>query len=302
MSLPFHHVNRPGLLLFSALALPTAAPARAQQSGASGDSAVVETTTTPLPRWKSSVVREVPLMDEGRVPADLPSDRPRWKVNVIREVGFLNGTEATRASAARTTGLRLEVDVESHRIYAINGRDTLRAAAVATASGTTLTFAGKSWRFRTPRGVRTVQGKDRNPIWTPPEWHYAEVAKEYGLKMRHLVRGQTVRISDGTRLMTKGNEVGVIAPGDSQFVPLVVDEQIVFDSTLFIPPVGTKHRSIKGELGRFRLKLGNGYLLHGTPDKASVGLSVTHGCIRLLDDDIEWLYDNVPVGTKVYLY
>jgi lipoprotein-anchoring transpeptidase ErfK/SrfK len=29
---------------------------------------------------------------------------------------------------------------------------------------------------------------------------------------------------------------------------------------------------------------------------------VTHGCVRLPDDDIEWLYNNVPLGTKVYLY
>ena len=27
-----------------------------------------------------------------------------------------------------------------------------------------------------------------------------------------------------------------------------------------------------------------------------------HGCIRLRDEDIEWLYENVPVGTKVYIY
>ena len=29
---------------------------------------------------------------------------------------------------------------------------------------------------------------------------------------------------------------------------------------------------------------------------------MTHGCVRLADDDIEWLYENVPVGTKVYIY
>jgi lipoprotein-anchoring transpeptidase ErfK/SrfK len=29
---------------------------------------------------------------------------------------------------------------------------------------------------------------------------------------------------------------------------------------------------------------------------------VTHGCIRLYDEDIEWLYERVPVGTAVYIY
>jgi len=59
---------------------------------------------------------------------------------------------------------------------------------------------------------------------------------------------------------------------------------------------------MKGELGHYRLALGDGYMLHGTPYKASIGSSVTHGCIRLHDEDIEWLYENVPVGTRVYLY
>jgi lipoprotein-anchoring transpeptidase ErfK/SrfK len=29
---------------------------------------------------------------------------------------------------------------------------------------------------------------------------------------------------------------------------------------------------------------------------------VTHGCIRLGDDDIDWLYRNVPAGTAVLVY
>ncbi|MFL5575974.1 MAG: L,D-transpeptidase, partial [Gemmatimonadaceae bacterium] len=40
----------------------------------------------------------------------------------------------------------------------------------------------------------------------------------------------------------------------------------------------------------------------GTPDEATVGAAVTHGCVRLRDADISWLYDNVPVGTPVYIY
>jgi lipoprotein-anchoring transpeptidase ErfK/SrfK len=76
----------------------------------------------------------------------------------------------------------------------------------------------------------------------------------------------------------------------------------VFDNTLFVPPTDTKHRQIEGELGHFRLYLGDGYQIHGTPYANSIGSSVTHGCVRLHDEDIEWLYENVPVGTKVYIY
>jgi hypothetical protein len=147
-----------------------------------------------------------------------------------------------------------------------------------------------------------VLGKDKDPTWTPPEWHYAEVASENGLRVRSIQRGQVIRLRDGTRLTTQGDEVGVIQPGETRFVPLVLDEHIVFDGTLFIPPIGTRHRTIAGELGPYRLKLGDGYQLHGTPNKKSIGTAATHGCIRMHDEDIEWLYNNVPVGTKVYLY
>jgi lipoprotein-anchoring transpeptidase ErfK/SrfK len=210
--------------------------------------------------------------------------------------------ESARSLADRASGYRLVVDIFAHQLYVIDGGDTLYAAPVATAMNATLTFGNKSWRFETPRGVRKVLSKDKDPIWTPPEWHYAEVALEHQLKLRSLQRGQTVRLQDGTRLTTRGDEVGIIEPGEKEFVPLVLDEHVVFDNTLFIPPAGTKHRSIQGELGHFRLALGDGYQLHGTPYTNSIGAAVTHGCIRLRDEDIVWLYDNVPVGTKVYLY
>jgi lipoprotein-anchoring transpeptidase ErfK/SrfK len=29
---------------------------------------------------------------------------------------------------------------------------------------------------------------------------------------------------------------------------------------------------------------------------------VTHGCVRVGDDDLEYLYRHVPVGTKVLLF
>src|SRR6478672_12275338 len=210
--------------------------------------------------------------------------------------------EAARAVADRATGFRVVVDIGDHKLWVIDGSDTLRTAPVATAMNTTLSYGSKSWRFETPRGVRTVLFKDKEPRWTPPEWHFAEVATENGLRLRQLERGQVVRLRDGTKLTTRGDEVGVIQPGETEFVPLVLDEHVVFDNTLFIPPVGTKHRSVEGELGHYRLALGDGYMLHGTPNQKSIGTSATHGCVRLHDEDIEWLYNNVPVGTKVYLY
>ncbi|MDB4879795.1 MAG: ErfK/YbiS/YcfS/YnhG family protein [Gemmatimonadetes bacterium] len=223
-------------------------------------------------------------------------------VRNFRSRGDRAAFEAARAVAARATGFRVVVDIGAHRLWVIDGSDTLRTASVATAKNTTLSYGGRTWRFETPRGVRTVLAKDTDPLWTPPDWHYAEIATEHRLRLRQLQRGQVVRLSDGTRLTAQGDEVGVIPPGETEFVPLSLDMHVVFDNTLFVPPIGTKHRAIPGQLGHFRLKLGDGYQIHGTPFQKSIGTAATHGCVRMTDEDIEWMYRNVPVGAKVYLY
>lgn len=203
--------------------------------------------------------------------------------------------------ADKSTGFRLIVSLQDKRLWAIVGEDTVLDAPVATAKGTTLKYGKRSWTFRTPRGSRTVLRKEADPIWIPPDWLYAEVATEYNLKLRKIERGQPIKLSDGRSLVVRDTLIGVIGK-DSHFYQLPVDEHIVFDSTLYVPPTGTANRRVEGELGKYRLDLGEGYLLHGTPDKESIGLAATHGCIRLRDEDIEWLYTYVPVGTKVYIF
>lgn len=41
--------------------------------------------------------------------------------------------------------------------------------------------------------------------------------------------------------------------------------------------------------------------IHGTPDAASIGYSVSHGCIRMLIPQAEWLFERVNVGTPVFI-
>ena len=55
-------------------------------------------------------------------------------------------------------------------------------------------------------------------------------------------------------------------------------------------------------LGRFAMRLGlPGYLIHSTNKPFGVGMRVTHGCIRMYPEDIEQLFDQVPVRTQVQL-
>ena len=53
-------------------------------------------------------------------------------------------------------------------------------------------------------------------------------------------------------------------------------------------------------LGAYMMTLGwPSYLVHGTNKPYGVGMRSSHGCIRFYPEDIEQLYDNIPVGTKV---
>ncbi|MBB3182954.1 L,D-transpeptidase ErfK/SrfK [Halomonas fontilapidosi] len=55
-------------------------------------------------------------------------------------------------------------------------------------------------------------------------------------------------------------------------------------------------------MGTRKMRLGiPGYLIHGTNRPEGVGMRVTHGCIRMLPEDIEALFPRLPTGTQVKL-
>jgi lipoprotein-anchoring transpeptidase ErfK/SrfK len=41
--------------------------------------------------------------------------------------------------------------------------------------------------------------------------------------------------------------------------------------------------------------------IHGTPDAASLGYSLSHGCVRMAISDAEWLFTRLRVGTTVFI-
>jgi hypothetical protein len=193
--------------------------------------------------------------------------------------------------------LRLVVSVSERAMWLVEGRDTLFRMPVALANGLSLSYDGRFWRFQTPRGDRRVLRKVAQPVWTPPDWHYAEAALAHRLRLAPL-SAAGVSLSGGRRLAVRNGVVGIVRPGD-RWRALPVDEHLVFDGKLFIPPIGTRNRRIAGELGPFALDLGSGYMIHGSPVATSLDQATTHGCIRVTDEVLRWLYENVPVGTTV---
>jgi lipoprotein-anchoring transpeptidase ErfK/SrfK len=62
-------------------------------------------------------------------------------------------------------------------------------------------------------------------------------------------------------------------------------------------PGGTPENPIKSRwLGVY-----DGVGVHGTSARNSIGTNASHGCIRMLVEDVEKLYDEVPIGTPIYI-
>ncbi len=69
-----------------------------------------------------------------------------------------------------------------------------------------------------------------------------------------------------------------------------------------IPPRDSPERFEPGVLGEYALAIGRGYLIHGTLYKRMLGMPVTHGCIRLGDEDLRAVWKNSHNGTLVLIY
>ncbi len=220
------------------------------------------------------------------------------------------GSDTLRAQLDTTPAAKLGrpyivVSIADRRLWYKQGDSVLFTAPVATGSGKTVTFIGSSrvYHFETPRGRLVVERRDSAPAWVPPDWHYLEQARKRGLSTVQLVRGEPIQTKDGGEVTVVGNDV-VRKSKDGSTRTLSAEEgrEIVVDGKIVIPPYGTTQRKYMGVLGAYRLYLGDGYGLHGTNEPKSVGQAVSHGCVRLRNEDITVLYDRVAIGTPVYIY
>jgi lipoprotein-anchoring transpeptidase ErfK/SrfK len=213
-----------------------------------------------------------------------------------------SGTALEAQNAAKLdSSLRLIISVARRTLWVVSGAaDTMLTAPVGVGSERSLAYRGRRWTFRTPRGIHTVVSKEENPVWIPPDWHYVEVARRERLSLVWLHGDTTIALSDGSSLVMRNMDVRI--ERDSTYEAFPSDEEIVAGNTLFVPPIGSPNRRVSGELGDYRLMLGAGVGIHGTPDASSVGNAVTHGCMRVHDADLSWLYEHVPLGTHVYIF
>jgi len=71
---------------------------------------------------------------------------------------------------------------------------------------------------------------------------------------------------------------------------------------LTIPSIYSPKRYVPNVLGDYALGFGNGYLVHGTLYKRFLGLPVTHGCVRLDDDDMKVVFSTLTHGSRIFIY
>lgn len=67
-------------------------------------------------------------------------------------------------------------------------------------------------------------------------------------------------------------------------------------------PKSQAERVESGVLGEYALGFGKGYFIHGTLYTRLLGKNVTHGCIRLNDDDLKSVYRLAKIGTPIMIF
>lgn len=55
-------------------------------------------------------------------------------------------------------------------------------------------------------------------------------------------------------------------------------------------------------LGEYALGFGKGYFIHGTLYTRLLGVAVSHGCVRVGREDLEFIFQKVNLGTPVYVF
>ena len=68
------------------------------------------------------------------------------------------------------------------------------------------------------------------------------------------------------------------------------------------PSARSEDRIEYGSLGKYQISIGDNYMLHGRLYKRFLGLPVTHGCVRLGDEDLEVIFNNLEKGSKVFIF
>ena len=275
-------------------------------------------------------VRDLRRLDRLAMIDQMIAERSGNKAGKLRDAAATRAAQVTalqskiqnvqqQTSDVPDTGQTIIVSTEENKLWLRRNGQTVFEAVCSTGKGTTLAVDGKTLIFDTPIGRLRIVEKEENPQWVPPDWHYVEEGRKNGMRVVHLNRGDSIDARTGQParggddgiwswfrggsnpvLKVKGDTV-VVSDGTNER-ELPPGQTIVAGDAIVVPPVDTKQRHYDKVLGKYRLELGDGYGIHGTDEPDKLGQSVSHGCVRLGDDDIARLYQMANVGDTVIIY
>lgn len=96
----------------------------------------------------------------------------------------------------------------------------------------------------------------------------------------------------------KSYRVGVGKDGSSPIGTFLVKNKMI-DPTYYGPDGMIAHDDPQNPLGERWIDIGDGFGIHGTIEPSSIGKNESRGCIRLLNQDVEEVYDFLVVGSEV---
>lgn len=238
-------------------------------------------------------VRVIDQLISERVGEQLAKVKGELDVNA-NQIRTLESEAATNEQAIeenQDSDFVITVSTAENKVYARKNGQLVFEGVASTGKNTTLTEGGRTMVFRTPIGRFRILSKEKDPKWVPPDWHFIEQARKEGLRVVRLERGQNIGglYVQGSNVMRDG-------------IPLPEGQPIVSGGAVVIPPIGTRQRQYPDVLGTHRLNLGDGYALHGTQQVSQLGQSVSHGCVRLHNNDIAILFEMASVGDQVVIY
>src|SRR5262245_34106003 len=96
----------------------------------------------------------------------------------------------------------------------------------------------------------------------------------------------------------KNYRVGVGKDGTTPIGTFTVKNKMV-DPTYYGPEGVIAHDDPNNPLGERWIDIGDSYGIHGTIDPDSIGKNESRGCIRMLNSDVEEVYDFLVIGSEV---
>jgi lipoprotein-anchoring transpeptidase ErfK/SrfK len=166
----------------------------------------------------------------------------------------------------------------------------------------------------TPAGTDTANGLQRKIQKMAPRGHFIVI--DTGKNILYLRKGNTIGLEavvscgsgnvlqepDGKRRWVFDTPKGIFTVTSKIKDPSWIKPDWAFIEEAKAIPENPQDRVEVGVLGEYALGFGDGFFIHGTLYTRLLGRNITHGCIRVGDEDLKKLFMEVTIGTLIFIY